>query len=99
MIQGLYFQGSMEFLGDDVLMVAKQPSVRSDPNDKDYQVVDISNPLHPNPVTEKQVLEKITNDETGTTFLLTAEGLYLVRQPDVEEEFKTRREQQFRHTP
>jgi hypothetical protein len=99
MIQGLYFQGSMEFLGDNVLIVAKRPSVQSDANDTDYQVVDISNPLHPNPVADiKQVLEKITNDESGTTFLLTADGLYLIRRPVVEEEFRIRR-QQMRHTP
>ncbi|HEY4950157.1 MAG TPA: hypothetical protein VIH88_07485 [Candidatus Acidoferrales bacterium] len=99
MIQGLYLQGSMEFLGDEGLIVVHQPSVQSDPNDKDYQVVDISNPLRPNPVTDiKQVLEKITNYETGTTFLLTADGLYLIRQPAAEEEFRMR-QQQMRHTP
>jgi hypothetical protein len=99
MIQGLYFQGSMEFLGDNVLLVAKGPSVRSDANDTDYQVVDISNPLQPNPITDiKQILEKITNDETGTTFLLTADGLYLIRRPAAEEESRIR-QQQMRHTP
>jgi hypothetical protein len=98
-IQGLYSQGATEFLGDGVLLIAKRPSVQSDANDPDYQVVDISNPLHPNPVTDiKQVLEKITNYETGTTFLLTADGLYLIRQPAVEEEFKIR-QQQLKHTP
>jgi hypothetical protein len=67
-IQGLYFQGSTEFLGDSVLLVAEGPTVQSDANDTDYQVVDISNLLHPNSMTDiKQVLEKITNDETGTT--------------------------------
>ena len=99
MIQGLYFQGSMEFLGDDGLIVAHQLSVQSETDDTNYQVVDMSNPLHPNPVTDiKQVLEKITNYETGTTFLLTADGLYLIRQPAVEEEFKIR-QQQLKHTP
>jgi hypothetical protein len=99
MIQGLYSQGATEFLGDDVLVVAKRPSVQSDAEDTDYQVVDISNPLHPNPLPDiKQVLEKITNDETGTTFLLTADGLYLIRRPVVEAEFRIR-EQEMRHTP
>jgi hypothetical protein len=99
MIQGLYSQGATEFLGDDVLVVAKRPSVQSDADDTDYQVVDISNPLHPNPLPDiKQVLEKITNDETGTTFLLTADGLYLIRRPVVEAEFRIR-EQEMRHTP
>jgi len=46
------------------------------------------NPLHPNPVADvKQVLEKMTNDETGTTFLLAADGLYLIRLPAVEEKY------------
>jgi hypothetical protein len=99
MIRGLYSQGSTEFLGDDGLIVARRPSMQSDANDTDYQVVNISNPLHPKPLTDiKQVLEKITNDETGTTFLLTADGLYLIRRPAVEEEFRIR-EQQMRHTP
>ena len=99
MIQGLYSQGATEFLGGDVLIVAKRPSVQSDADDTDYQVVDISNPLHPNPLPDiKQVLEKITNDETGTTFLLTADGLYLIRRPVVEAEFRIR-QQQVRHTP
>jgi len=88
-IQGLDFQGSTEFLGDDGFIVADQPNAQSGPNDPNYQVVDLSNPLHPNPVADvKQVLEKITNDETGTTFLLTADGLYLVRRPAVEEEYE-----------
>jgi hypothetical protein len=99
MIQGLYSQGATEFLGGDVLIVAKRPSVQSDADDTDYQVVDISNPLHPNPLPDiKQVLEKITNDETGTTFLLTTDGLYLIRRPVVEAEFRIR-EQEMRHTP
>jgi hypothetical protein len=86
-IQGLDVQGSTERLGDDGLIAADQPDAQSDANDPNYQVVDLSNPLHPNPVADvKQVREKVTNDETGTTFLLTADGLYLVRRPAVEEE-------------
>ena len=88
-IQGLEFQGSTERLGDDGLIITHQPNVQSDANDPNYQVVDLSNPLHPNPVAViKQILEKITNDETGTTFLLAADGLYLIRRPAVEEEYK-----------
>jgi hypothetical protein len=88
-MQGLDSQGSTEGLGDDGFIVADQPSVQSGANDPNYQVVDLSNPLHPNPVGDvKQVREKITDDETGTTFLLTADGLYLVRRPAVEQEYK-----------
>ena len=99
LIQGLNFQGSVEFLNDDGLIAAHQPSVQANQNDVDYQVVDTSNPLYPKPITDiKRVLEKITNDETGTTFLLTADGLYLIRRPAVEGEFRIR-DQQMRHTP
>ena len=90
-IPGLNVQGSAERLGDDGFIIADQPNApnaQSDANDPNYQVDDLSNPLHPNPVGDvKQVLEKITNDETGTTFLLTAGGLYLIRRPAVEEEY------------
>src|ERR1700730_12717328 len=90
-MQGLDVQGSAERLGDDGFIIADQPNApnaQSDANDPNYQVVDLSNPLHPNPVGDvKQVREKITNDETGTTFLLTADGLYLIRRPAVEEEY------------
>ena len=87
-IQGMGFQGSTERLGDDGFIVADQPKAQSDA-DPNYRVVDLSNPLHPNPIADvKQVFEKITNDETGTTFLLTADGLYLIRRPAVEEEYE-----------
>jgi hypothetical protein len=80
-------QGSTERLGDDGLLIADQPNAQSDANDPNYQVVDLSNPLRPNPVADvNHVFEKITNDETGTTFLLATDGLYLIRRPAVEEE-------------
>jgi hypothetical protein len=41
----------------------------------------------------RQVRQEITNDETGTTFLLTADGLYLIRRPAMEEESKRRQSQ------
>src|SRR5882762_9805147 len=86
-IQGLDFQGSTERLGGDGLIVA-------DANDPNYQVVDLSNPVAPNPVAEvKHVLEKITNDETGTTFLLAVDGLYVIRRPAVEEEYEIHQQQ------
>lgn len=86
-VPGLDIQGSTQRLGDDGLLVADQANAQSGSNDPNYQVVDLSNPLHPNPVADvKQVLDKITNDETGTTFLLATDGLYLIRRPAVEEE-------------
>jgi len=35
-----------------------------------------------------QVRQEITNSETGTTYLLTTDGLYLIRRPAVEERYK-----------
>jgi hypothetical protein len=91
MIHGLDFQGPTELLGDDGFIAADLPKAQSDANDLNYRVVDLSDPLHPNPVADiKQVLEKITNDDTGTTFLLTANGLYIIRRPAVEEEYNIR---------
>jgi len=88
-IQGLDSQGSMERLGDDGFINVNQPNPQSDANDPNYQVVDVSNRLQLNPVGDvRQVREKITNDETGTTFLLTSDGLYLIRRPAAEEECK-----------
>ncbi len=85
-VQGLDSQGSTERLGDDGYIVADQLNAQSGSNDPNYQVVDLSNPLHPDSVAGvKQV--KITNDETGTTFLLAADGLYLIRRPAVEGEY------------
>lgn len=90
-IQSLDLQGSTQRLGDDGFLVAEsaaQPTMLSGATDPtDYEVVDISNPLHPNTIADmKRVIEEITNDETGTTFVLTHDGLYLIRRPAVEEE-------------
>jgi hypothetical protein len=63
--------------------------VQSGAHSLDYQVVETANAGEPNRVYDvKQVREEITNDETGTTFLLAAHGLYLIRRPAVEEEYE-----------
>lgn len=94
-IRGLDFQGSTERLGGDGLIVADHPDANHpDANHPNYQVVDLSNPVQPNPVTEvKQVFEKITNDETGATFLLAADGLYVIRRLAAEEEYEIHQQQ------
>jgi hypothetical protein len=81
-IPGLDVHGPTERLGDDGFIVANRP------NDLNYEVVATApNPLQTQPVADvKQVRQQITNHETGTTFLLTAEGLYIIRRPAVEEE-------------
>jgi hypothetical protein len=87
MVPGLTFQGATERLGDDAFMISKQASEQSDANAPDYQVVETASAREPNRVYDvKEVRQQITNDETGTTFLLAADGLYLIRRPAVEEE-------------
>ena len=88
-IPGLTFQGSTKHLGGDGFMISNEASVQSEAKAVDYQVVETANSLEPHRVYEvKQVRHEITNDKTGTTFLLTADGLFLIRRPAVEEEYK-----------
>jgi hypothetical protein len=55
---------------------------------RDFQVIDISS-KNPTPlVTAKEVKHRVTNDETGTTFLLGSDGLTVVRRLNVENEYK-----------
>jgi hypothetical protein len=87
-IQGLDLHGSTQRLGDDGRIVVDGRNLQSDATDPHYQLVDISNPLDPHPVADvMQVRAELTNDETGTTFLLTADGLYVVRRTAVEGEY------------
>jgi hypothetical protein len=90
-IQGLTLQGPVSSLGNDGFIVAggdtKLSAVR------DYQVVDTANSQVLSTVFDvKQVREKIAKPDTGTTFLLAEDGLYVVRQPDVELEKRRRDE-------
>jgi hypothetical protein len=87
MVPGLEFQSATERLGNDGFIVSNQASAQSDANDPDYQVVETAGTSEPDRVYDvKQVREEITNDETGTTFLLATDGLYLIRRPAVEYE-------------
>jgi len=87
MVPGLKFPGSAERLAGDGFTISNQASLASDATAPDYQIS--ANSREPNRVYEvKQVRQEITNHETGTTFLLAADGLYLIRRPTVEKEYK-----------
>jgi hypothetical protein len=90
MIPGLKFHRSTELpAGDGFITVSNQATVPSDANPVGYEIT--ANSREPNRVYEvKQVRQEITNHETGTTFLLAADGLYLIRRPAVEKEYKFR---------
>jgi hypothetical protein len=56
---------------------------------KDYQVVDTSNPANPAVLYNAKLVNSVlTRDETGTTFLLGSDGLTIIRQPRLEEEYQ-----------
>jgi hypothetical protein len=88
-VSTLQTSGYTESLGDSAFL-----TVNERPNDalvvpRDYQIVDTSNPRKPALLfTVKQVNDKIARDETGTTFLLGAEGLTVIRRPRVEEKYR-----------
>jgi hypothetical protein len=86
-VSGMKFHRSTEGLaGDEFITITSLPS---DPNSFDYQVT--ANSRKSNQVYEvKQVRQEITNHETGTTFVLAADGLYVIRRPAVEKEYKFR---------
>ena len=89
MVQGLELQALKERLGDDGSIFANQADVQSGPNTQDYQIVETANSRDPNRVFDVTgVREEITNGETGTTFLLTPDGLYLIRRPAVEQDYE-----------
>jgi hypothetical protein len=93
LVPGLSLQGPIERLGDEGFMVTSEVS-ESEPT-RDYQVVATADAADESRVLDvKQVRDEVTNAGTGTTFLLTDNGLYLIRRPAVESD-KRRREQEW----
>src|ERR1700687_93072 len=89
-VQGLTLQGPTMPLGDDGFTVTSQADAAVQ-STRDYQVVDTANSQELNRVFDvKRVREEIANGDTGTTFLLAADGLYLIRRPVVETSKKLR---------
>jgi hypothetical protein len=93
------WQGAISLLGNDGFTVSAQavasPKAADPQPIRDYQVFDTSGQRDLNPVLDvKQVREELTKQDTGTTFLLTEGGLYLIRRPIAESE-RRRREQEW----
>ena len=83
-IQGLTLQGRVTPLAGDGFTVSAQADADVSPS-RDYQVVDTANLQAPERVFDvAKVRAEISNNDTGTTFLLTESGLYLIRRPAVE---------------
>jgi hypothetical protein len=103
-LESLNSQGPVSLLGDDGFTVSGQaargPRVLDPQPTHDYQVIDTSNSRDPTPVFEvKRVREELTQQDTGTTFLLTEAGLYVIRRPIAESDNRRREESWFwQHT-
>jgi hypothetical protein len=99
-VEGLTLQGPVSPLGDDGFTVSERavtPYLATDPQpSRDYQVVDTSHSREPSRVLDvKDVREELTKQDTGTTFLLTGGGLYVIRRPVVESDKRRREEAWF----
>jgi hypothetical protein len=82
-VHGLTLHGPVTHLGNEGFAVRSEtPGMQQAPN---YQVVDTTNLQEPIGVLDvNRVRAEATNASTGTTFLLTDNGLYLIRRPSVE---------------
>jgi len=81
MVQGLTIGGPITTLGSDGFAVSGEAKA----GPRDYQVVETAYSDEINRVFDvKQVREEVTKTDTGTTFMLTENGLYVIRRPAVE---------------
>jgi hypothetical protein len=80
--------GPAETLGESDLLVTSQPYKYVSAVGRDYQVIDIAASAPTQLATVKDVRHRVTNNETGTTFLLGPNGLTVVRRLSVENDYK-----------
>jgi hypothetical protein len=80
--------GSTETLGENALLATGQPYKYVSAVGRNYQVIDIAASAPAQLATVQDVRHRVTNDETGTTFLLGPNGLTVVRRLSVENDYK-----------
>lgn len=79
--------GHTEPIGETGFLMVNEPYTFINPVPRDYQVVETSNPAAPALlITVKMVRQKLTNESTGTVYLLGTDGLTVVRRTRVEAE-------------
>jgi hypothetical protein len=92
-VQGLTLQGATMALGDDGFIVTGRVDSNAQ-SAQDAQVVATASRGDLNHVFDiGDVRQEVTKQDTGTTFLLTQSGLYVVRRPVVERESELREEE------
>jgi hypothetical protein len=77
-----------ETLGESGLLVTSQVHQYVPAVARDYQVIDIATSAPTNLATVKGVKHRVTNDQTGTTFLLGTNGLTVVRRLSAEYDYQ-----------
>jgi hypothetical protein len=80
--------GVAETLGESGLLITGQAYIYVPAVARDYQVIDIAASVPTQLATVKNVKHRVTNDETGTTFLLGSDGLTVVRRLRIENDYK-----------
>jgi hypothetical protein len=80
--------GPAEALGESGFLVTSQTYKYVSAVGRDYQVIDIAASAPTQLATVKDVRHRVTNNETGTTFLLGPNGLTVVRRLSVESDYK-----------
>ena len=81
-----------ESLGESGLLAADQPYRYVPATSRNYQVIDVVDSAPTQLATVEDVRHQVTNNQTGTTFLLGPNGLTVVRRLSVENNYK---EQQY----
>jgi hypothetical protein len=88
MISAMTDLGLAEPLGERGLLVTTQAHNYTPAVARDYQVIDVVGSIPTQLATVKDVKHRVTNDDTGTTFLLGPNGLTVVRRLSVENDYK-----------
>ena len=85
-VQGLDTQNSTILLADDgSRLTGRALNAAVGQGTRDYKVFQSGeSPAEDHVVEVKQVRQEVTNPDTGTTFLLAENGLYLIRRPALE---------------
>lgn len=80
--------GPAESLGESGLLATSQTYKYVPAIGRNYQVIDIAGSAPTQLATVEDVRHRVTNTETGTTFLLGPNGLTVVRRLSVENDYK-----------